>query len=117
MQDPYCAWDVLQKKCVASDLTVGWDGDKKRFLQSVTKGENKACPHTGTSDIFIIIIIINFQLKYLSEIRRRMKDYNKLSVSKKTVRNIRKMIIFGFFYYLTGVFLSVSHNSSGNYFC
>ncbi|KAK6642700.1 Semaphorin-1A [Polyplax serrata] len=44
LQDPYCAWDVLQMKCVTSGL-AGWDGDKKRFIQSVTKGDDRACPH------------------------------------------------------------------------
>lgn len=52
MQDPYCAWDNTEQKCTAVG-SPDWSAGKKRFIQSISQGEHKACgrPQTGTATI------------------------------------------------------------------
>uniref|UniRef100_A0A1B6DFY7 Semaphorin-1A n=1 Tax=Clastoptera arizonana TaxID=38151 RepID=A0A1B6DFY7_9HEMI len=40
LQDPYCAWDLREKKCVFHLE----NSNKRNFVQNVTRGEHSACP-------------------------------------------------------------------------
>lgn len=44
LQDPYCAWDIVENHCTAVG-SPDWSAGKKRFIQSIAHGEHKACGH------------------------------------------------------------------------
>ncbi|KAK3927593.1 Semaphorin-1A [Frankliniella fusca] len=41
LQDPYCAWDTKEEKCVTSRGNIDWN--MKRFLQDVEGGQPRTC--------------------------------------------------------------------------
>ncbi|XP_059474068.1 semaphorin-1A-like isoform X2 [Neocloeon triangulifer] len=43
LQDPYCAWSVQQKRCVAGGGADAWSAAGGRFLQNISSGEHAAC--------------------------------------------------------------------------
>jgi len=47
LQDPYCAWSVQQKRCVAGGSAEAWSAAGGRFLQSVVSGEHPGCGVEG----------------------------------------------------------------------
>lgn len=44
LQDPYCAWDTKEERCVARGDS---DWNKKRFIQNVERGLHHACGPSG----------------------------------------------------------------------
>ncbi|XP_069678505.1 semaphorin-1A isoform X4 [Periplaneta americana] len=49
LQDPYCAWDNVEARCTAVG-SPDWSAGKKRFIQSISHGEHKACGRVTTGD-------------------------------------------------------------------
>ncbi|XP_069678508.1 semaphorin-1A isoform X6 [Periplaneta americana] len=47
LQDPYCAWDNVEARCTAVG-SPDWSAGKKRFIQSISHGEHKACGRVTT---------------------------------------------------------------------
>jgi semaphorin 6 len=47
LQDPYCAWSVQQKRCVAGGNAEAWSAAGGRFLQSIASGEHPGCGAEG----------------------------------------------------------------------
>ncbi|XP_069678503.1 semaphorin-1A isoform X2 [Periplaneta americana] len=50
LQDPYCAWDNVEARCTAVG-SPDWSAGKKRFIQSISHGEHKACGRVTTEEI------------------------------------------------------------------
>lgn len=50
LQDPYCAWDNMEQRCTAVG-SPDWSAGKKRFIQSITYGEHKACGPIATEEV------------------------------------------------------------------
>ncbi|XP_065333548.1 semaphorin-1A-like isoform X8 [Cloeon dipterum] len=47
LQDPYCAWSVLQERCVAGGTAQAWTSIGGRLLQNISSGEHSGCGAEG----------------------------------------------------------------------
>ncbi|CAB3359363.1 Hypothetical predicted protein [Cloeon dipterum] len=53
LQDPYCAWSVLQERCVAGGTAQAWASIGGRLLQNISSGEHSGCGAEATPPVAV----------------------------------------------------------------
>ncbi|XP_065333543.1 semaphorin-1A-like isoform X3 [Cloeon dipterum] len=53
LQDPYCAWSVLQERCVAGGTAQAWTSIGGRLLQNISSGEHSGCGAEATPPVAV----------------------------------------------------------------